>query len=261
MSYSLSLYLSDARALLRDGLGAFTSTQQLTRYINQGRRQAARRSGCIRLLICGQSQFGASAQPGFLVPGAAIPGNLPDAVPGSGSTNLFQTIPNVEAYGFQGFGNSFLREQYDGADEITDIVDLGVSWGSGSYRPVLNWCPWEEMQAYMRAWSAFNSAWPLWWATEGDGPSQTVYLWPPPVQAMEMEWDVIALPKALNTDSDFEILPDGFAHGVQYYAAGMAYLNSRPAQAMIMFDSFADSLGVARFSSDYGKSTSMYEVG
>lgn len=258
MSYTLSLYLQDAAALLRDAGNFFTSKAQLTRYINQGRRQAARRSGCIRLLICGQSQYGASAQPGYLVPGAAIPGNLPDATGAGGpSTNLFQTIPNVESYPFS-FGNAFMREQYAGADEITDIVDLSIQWGSGSYRPTLNWCPWEDFQAYLRIVNNLTSAFPCVWSVQGDGVNQIVYLFPPPVEAMEMEWDVIALPKALNTDSDVEILPEGFAGAVQYYAAGMAYLNSRPAQAMIMFDAFADRLGVARFSSDYGKSPSAY---
>jgi hypothetical protein len=256
-TYTLSLYQEDARSLLRDGLGIFTPTKQLNRWINQGRRQAARRTGCVRLLVNGQSQYGASAQPGFMVPGGAIPGNLPDAAPGSGSTNLFQTIPNQEAYPFSFIAN-FMRAQYAGSDEVTDIVDCAVAWGSATYRPVLNWCPFEEMQAYMRAYNVVNSAFPLWWSTQGDGTNQVMYLWPPPVEAMEIETDVIALPKPLNTDNDYEILSDNFATAVKYWAAGMCYLNSRPENARIHFDYFADSLGVGRFASDYGKSPSMY---
>lgn len=258
--YTLSLYQQDARALLRDNAGIFLPTTQLNRYINEGRSQAARRTGCIRRLLSGLSAYGTSAQPGFAVPGAMVPGALPGGTTGfnNASANLFQTIPNVEAYSFQGFGNSFLRAQYAGTDEIADIIDLAVNWGAGSYRPVLNWCPWDEMQAYMRAWSVLNSAFPMWWSTQGDGTSQVVYLWPPPVEALEMEWDVIALPKALYSDGDTELLPSAFSEAVQFYAAAMAYLSTRPAQAMIMLDSFADRLGVARFSSDYGRSTSMY---
>jgi hypothetical protein len=253
MAYSLSLYLQDAAALLRDNANIFTSKAQLTRYINQGRRQAARRSGCIRLLLCGQSQFGASAQPNFFIPGAAIPGNLPDAAPGSGSTNLFQTIPNVESYPFRGFINPFLRAQYDGADAVTDIFDCAVNWGQGSYRPVIQWLPWIEMQSYMRAYANLNSAYSIAWSTMGDGDNQVLFLWPPPNTACELELEVFAVPKALYTDDDVELLPDGFTSAIAYYAAGMAYLNSRPAQAMIMLDAFADRLGVARFASDYGK--------
>ena len=259
MGQPLSWYLSDAASLLRDSLHIFTSTQQLTRWINQSRRQAARRTGCIRCLITGQSQYGGSSQPGFFVPGAAIPGNLPNAAPGSGSTNLFQTIPGVESYPFQGFGNSFLQAQYQGADQITDIVDNAVQWGVNSYRPVLNWCPWEEMQSYMRAWSVLNSAFPCYWATQGDNQNQVVFYWPPPVEAMEMEWDVIAIPKPLYTDDDYDLLPDGYQQAIKYGAAGLAYMNSRPQQALLMLNQYADILGIGRFSSDFGKTGNMYQ--
>ena len=210
----------------------------------------------MRFLVCGQSPYGATAQPGVAIPGASIPGSLPGTQPGS-NTNLFQTIAGVEAYSFQ-FGNKFLRAQYTGADEITDIVDCGIAWGSASYRPVLNWCPWEEMQAYMRSWAVLNSAFPLWWSTQGDATNQVVYLWPPPVQAMEMEWDVIALPKNLYTDNDFEVLSENFAIAIKHEAAALAYMSTRPAQAQIHHAAFLDNLGVGRSASDYGKIPSMY---
>lgn len=75
---------------------------------------------------------------------------------------------------------------------------------------------------------------------------------------MEMEWDVIALPKPLYTDNDYEILSDNFATAVKFGAAAYAYMNSRPAQAQVMWNNFLDTLGVGRFSSDYGKIPSMY---
>ena len=73
-----------------------------------------------------------------------------------------------------------------------------------------------------------------------------------------MEWDVIALPKPLYTDNDYEILSDNFATAVKFGAAAYAYINSRPEQARIMMDNFADTLGVGRFSSDYGKVSNYY---
>lgn len=258
MAYSLSLYIEDTRSLLRDGLGLWTPTSQLTRWINQSRRQAARRTSCCRLLLNGQSQFGASAMPGFFVPGAAVPGNLPSADPGSGSTNAFQTIPGVEAYSFDGFANPFLRAQYAGADRIIDIFNCSIAWGSASYRPTLNWCPWVEMQAYMRAWAVLNSAFPLWWSTMGDADSQVVYLWPPPVEAMEMEWEVFCVPKPLYTDDDVELLPENFSQAIKFGAAALAYINTRPAQAQIMYSNYLDTLGVGRSSADYGHISSMY---
>lgn len=182
-----------------------------------------------------------------------VPGSLPNAVEGSGSTNSFMTIAGVESYPFQ-WANHYLRAQYAGADEITDIVDLSVAWGSASFRPGLTWLPWEEFQVRLRAWNVLNSAYPVYWATQGDGTNQIVYLYPAASQALEMEWDVIALPAPLYSDNDFEILSDNFATAVKFGAAFYAYLNSRPANARIMLDHFADNLGVGRFSSDYGKS-------
>ena len=133
MAWTLSEYLEDARSLTRDGLSIWTSTKQLTRWINATRRNAARRTGCIRLLLCGQSQFGASAQPGFAIPGAMVPGSLPNAVAGSGSTNAFMTIAGVESYPFQ-WANHYLREQYAGADEITREFLRGDRSGGHSPR-------------------------------------------------------------------------------------------------------------------------------
>ena len=258
MSGELSFYIEDSRSLQRDQLGIFLSTKQLIRWINQGRRQIARRTGCIRLLITGQSSFGNSSQPGFFVPGGAIPGNLPGAQAGSGSTNLFMTIPGQEMYPFKGFINEFLRAQYAGADMVSDIIEPAISWG-GSFRPVQNWLPFEQYQAWVRVYQVLNSAFPSVWTTNGDGENQQLWVYPPPVEALEIELDVFAIPKPLYSDDDVEILPESFRQAVKWYSAGMSYISTRPAQASIMFDRFADTIGVARFAADMGKMSSYYD--
>ena len=74
---SLSQLLNDTSALLNDQNYTFISQAQLTRWVNTARRNAAKRTGCIRRLISGQSAFGASAVPGSAIPTAAQPGALP----------------------------------------------------------------------------------------------------------------------------------------------------------------------------------------
>ncbi len=69
MGQGLQFYLQDTSALLHDYSLTFTPQAQVIRFINEARRQAAYRSGCIQRLISGQSAFGASAQPGIAVPG------------------------------------------------------------------------------------------------------------------------------------------------------------------------------------------------
>ena len=99
---------------------SFTSKPQLTRWANEARRNCAKRTGCIRRLITGQSAFGASAQPGFAVPGGMQPGALPGAFPQAGSgtygavQNAMMTIPGVERYPYVGFFNPVLQAQYAG---------------------------------------------------------------------------------------------------------------------------------------------------
>jgi hypothetical protein len=54
---SLSQLLNDTSALLNDQNYTFISKPQLTRWVNTARKNAAKRTGCIRRLISGQSAF------------------------------------------------------------------------------------------------------------------------------------------------------------------------------------------------------------
>ena len=81
MSGVLQFYQNDAVSLLHDYSSLFTPLNQLTRWINESRRQAAQMTGCIRRHVTGQSAFGASAQPGAFKAGGAVAGTLPGAVP------------------------------------------------------------------------------------------------------------------------------------------------------------------------------------
>ena len=114
MSYQF--YTQDLRSLLSDEAGAFYSQNQLTRWINQARTNLAKRTGCIQCFVSGVSSLGSSAQPGYIIPNAMIPGSLPNAIPAtnnalatfSQSANNIQTIPQVERYPFQGFWNPII---------------------------------------------------------------------------------------------------------------------------------------------------------
>ena len=69
MGQQLGWYLQDTRALLNDRLGMFTPTQQLTRWINSGRRQVARVTGCLQILVPGTAPLGSVSNPGTGSPG------------------------------------------------------------------------------------------------------------------------------------------------------------------------------------------------
>lgn len=265
---TLDWYLNDTSALLHDQAYSFTSEAQLTRWVNEARRQAAQRTGCIRRLVSGQSAFGASAQAGSAIPGGMQPGALPNAAPNAqfnATTNSFQTIPNVERYPYQGFVNPALKAQYAGVKAVIDTIACSVTWGAGvngSPRPSLAWLPWEDLQAYGRAYATLVTSYPYWWSVYNDGEFGEIWMFPVPSFAMEMELDVFCVPLDLNTNDDFDAIPDGFTNAIKFGAASLAYLTSRRyAQAQIMANQFADRLGVARVAVDMGKTDNFYIQG
>ena len=84
-------------------------------------------------------------------------------------------------------------------------------------------------------------------------------MFPVPSQSGDIEADCFVLPKPLNTDDDFDAIPDGFKEAVKYDAAALAFAASgRYQQAQIMTSYYLDTLGVARVSSDRGKTKSYY---
>lgn len=265
---TLGWYLNDASTLLHDQAYSFTSQDQLKRWVNEARRQLAQRTGCVRRLISGQSAFGASAQPGSIIPGGAQPGALPDSADDASynaTTNSFMTIPNVERYPYQGFVNPILRAQHEGIDGVIDTIACSVCWGSGvggSPRPSLAWLPWEDLQAYGRAYATLVTSYPYWWSVYNDGEFGEIWMFPVPSFAMEIELDVFCVPSDLNSDDDFDALPDGFTNAVKYGAAALAYMSSRRyGQAQIMMETFNDRLGVSRVSADMGKTPNFYFQG
>ena len=260
----LSQIINDASQLLNDPNFSFTSRSQLVRWCNQARRDCAKRTACIRRLVTGQSAFGASAQPGYAIPGAMQPGALPGAFPQalSGSygavQNAMMTIPGVERYPYVGFFNPVLQAQYAVCDTVVDAIAISVNWG-GTTRPTLDWMPWDELQAYARAYAVLNTSWPSVWSVYNDGPQGEIWMFPVPSQATEMELDATVLPKPLNTDDDFDAIPPGMQECLKFGTAALAFLaRGRYAQAQVMEDEFAMQMGVARVSFDRGKSKTYY---
>jgi hypothetical protein len=225
---SLAWYLADAASLLRDNGFQFTSQARLKRWVNLGRQQVAKHSGCLRALVPGQSPFGANANPGSMTPGSLAPGVAPDAG--------FNAWLNTERYSFA-YANPFLQRANSGYRAINDVFNVAVSWSS--FRPMMVWMPWDELQAYARAYSTLISSYPMAWSTFGSGTSGQVWLWPPPSQNLEMEWDCTCLPFDLQSNDDYDAIPDSFTSGVKFYAAGMAFLGSfRYGMADNMFKMF-----------------------
>lgn len=248
MGQQLAWYLADTSSLLRDWGFQFTSQSRLTRWINLGRQQIAKHSGCMRALVAGHAPWGAAADPGIMTPGSFAPGVQP--------FSHFNAWLNTERYSFA-YANPFLRQGNAGYKSINDVFAVSVSWSS--FRPAMRWMPWDDLQAYARAYSTLISSYPMAWSTLGSGTSGQVWLWPPPSQNLEMEWDCTCLPFDLNTNDDFDAIPDSFTTGVKFYAAGMAFLGSfRYGMADTMFKLFLAHVGEDMGASEGGKVPDYY---
>lgn len=248
MSEGLAWYLADSASLLRDWGFQFTSQQRLTRWVNTGRNQVAKHTGCLRAVITGQAPWGAQSNPGLMTPGSAAPGVAPDAG--------FNALLNTERYAF-GYANPYLQVTNAGYESVNDVFGVAVSWAS--FRPMLRWMPWDDLQAYARAYSTLISSYPMAWSSFGSGTAGQVWLWPPPSQNLEMEWDCTCLPYALHTNNDFDAIPASFQGAVKFYAAGMAMLGSfRYGQADTMFKLFLAHLGIDQFAAEGGKIPDYY---
>jgi hypothetical protein len=257
----LSDYIADSSALLFDYGLNFTPRKQLIRYINESRRQVAQKSGCIRRHLSGQSAYGAGAQPGSIIPGAAQPGQLPGAFPNaqfSATQNAFQTITGVELYPYQGFANQYLKDTYAGCSAIIDVAQVSVSWG-GSPLPSLAWLPWADLQAYARAYQNLVTSYPYYWSVLDDGENGEVWLFPVPSQNMDMEWDVYAVPSSLNTDDDFDAIPGGLRNSVKFNAVSLALMGKqRFADAEYMRGMFNERVLTGVAARDRGKTPNFY---
>lgn len=254
----LAEYENDTRYLLRDtGSNPFIPNQQLDRWINVARRTASKLTGCIRVLISGQSAYGVQAQAGNMTAGGAVAGMLPGASPGAilASTNSFMTVAGVEMYPFS-YLNQFLRQQYEGLDGVIDVIDVAVSWGAS--RPALDWWPWSDLQAYARSYNVGTFSYPGIFSTNGDGERGNLWLFPGPSLATELETDVFALPTLLGDQNSPEAIPEAFREAIKYGAASIALLNSRPSMAQVYYQLYLQSLGVSRLTSDRGKTSSYY---
>lgn len=263
----LADYIISTTDLLRDSGQQFTSNAQLVRYINLARREIAKRSACLQGLVTGQAPFGTSAQPGYAIPGAFIPGMVPGSLPNnanepgsiSTSSNNFTTIPGVELYTYN-YAKPFLQKQYEGYDSVIFVSDVSVSWGGNL--PTLNWLPWSDLQAYCRSYNLGVNSYPSVWSQMGVGERGQVWLFPVAgnIAPGTMEWQCVCTPKPLYTNSDFEAIPEIYQGCVKYYAAYLAFLGQqRTGMAEIMRGLFDEQLMISGVSSDWGHVESHYQ--
>lgn len=253
MAGNLTQYIVEVSRLIRDRAHIAVPTDELIDYINQGRNDVAKITGCIRCLIAGNAPFGGGSTPGLAIVGGATPGIADTTI------TTFATLAGVEKYSFA-YAAPFLRAQYQGVASVVDLIDVAVSWGSAS-RPVMEWESWEVLQALGRIYSVGVFTYPFKAAKQGDGINQQLYLFPVPSQVLEMEWDATCLPLPLRTDNDYEAIPEPFTDAIKFMGAKYAFQGSqRFGSADIMEMNAYNLLGIDRAASERGGVPSFYDL-
>lgn len=193
------------------GRGAFPSGQQAsaTATISGGTISA------VSLLSAGQ---------GYFTTTAIISGNGTGAKLIANVSGINQTVINQEVYPFQNV-NSMIQTSGSGLSSIFMVRSISMIWGT--FRYTLMHYSFSKYQAYARTYTAGYTYIPAVFAQFDQGDTGSVYVYPIPSQAYQMEWDCCALPQPLLTDSDPEPIPVLWQQAVPFLAAYYAFSGSQ----------------------------------
>ena len=143
---------------------------------------------------------------------------------GTGATAVAQTAPvmllnaNQEIYRFA----DIPLYTYPGYGSVYGI--RGVSVIYANYRYSLPMYAFSEYQAMIRQFPRQYYYVPTMCSQFGQGASGSLYAYPIPSQAYQLEIDCYCWPQELLTDQDVEAIPDPWTQAVPYLAAHYCYL-------------------------------------
>jgi hypothetical protein len=282
----LNKYLTRTASLIDDPNGQRWSPTQLTAFINEARGRIAAKSQSVRILPPSTNSIasitvntggtyvsaptvvitgpGTGATATATLTGTAVTsiavGNAGTTLydntttitfTGGGGTvaatatpviNCLNTVNNQEVYTFAA-ANAFARLS-TGVDSILFVESVAVSWGS--LKPVLDQWNWNDLQAYIRSYPIVSGQ-PCMWAQLAQGVIGSVYLRPVPTSALPMDWNCVCLPIDLVDDTTAEAIPYPWTDSVPYFAAYLAFMNSRrPEEAKNMYSIYNDMMIEAR---------------
>jgi hypothetical protein len=167
------------------------------------------------------------------------PGEPPDE---DDAIVLAQTQPVLKTQGFQEvypFANVPL-DRFPGVKAIFAVK--GVSFIYMNYRYSIPVFSFTDYQAYVRIYPQQYLYVPTAGAQYGQGVNGSLYLYPIPSDFYAMEWDCFALPNDLETDDDFEAIPQPWCDCVSLFAAHRAYLGMQNNNAAQYYLSLYDDM-------------------
>jgi len=174
---------------------------------------------------------------------------------GSGATAvpilspILQTVASQEVYPF----STVDLTQFPGVSSIFAVHSVSFIYSGYRYS-----CPtyaFSDYQAKIRTYPIQYTFVPGVVSQFGQGASGSLYMYPIPGAAYQMEWDCFCLPVDLTDDSTIEALPSPWTDCIPYFAAHLAYLELQNLNAAAAYLKRYEEL-VSRYST-YVRNTRM----
>jgi hypothetical protein len=124
-----------------------------------------------------------------------------------------------EVYNFSGMN----LDGFPGVGPIYTVRSVAIIYTN--FRYVVPIYAFTQYQALIRQYTVNSYQYvPCFGAVFGRGTAGSFYLYPPPTQTYEMEWDCSCLTQDLIDDQSVEAIPEPWTDAVPYYAAHLAFL-------------------------------------
>lgn len=143
---------------------------------------------------------------------------------GTGATATASTVP-LNSLQFQQevyeFSNAPIS-QFPGVKSIFAVKSVSIIFAN--YRYSLPCYDFSTYQSMIRQYPRQYIYIPTLCAQRGQGSNGSLYLYPISSATYQMEWDAFAIPSDLQTDQDYEAIPDPWTDAVAIGAAKWAFL-------------------------------------
>ncbi len=181
---------------------------------------------------------------GYFTPIVTFSGAGTGAVAIAVVSGIAQTVINQEVYPFATF-NPLVATSGSGISSVYMVNGVSMVWAT--FRYTLERVSFSKYQARVRNYTTGYTYIPGIWSQFGQGANGSLYVYPIPNAAYQMELDCLCLPINLATDTDPEALPYPWSDAVPFLAAYYAYQGSqRNADADRMWNEFQKFMKRAR---------------
>lgn len=164
-----------------------------------------------------QVTFGGS---GYFQPTVTITDSTGTGAAGTASISpIAATVGGKEVYKF----TDVPLDNFPGVASILTVISTSFIYANWRYS--LPCYSFSTYQAKIRKYPLQFSYVPSMCAQFGQGTSGSIYMYPIPSTIYQFEWDAICLPIDLETDQDFEAIPQPWQDAVAFLATHYVFLN------------------------------------